>query len=315
MEAIGQTRLTRAVNGPILAIDIGGTHLRAAIFSPHMQIRRHAPTLAQEGADAVMSRLRQLVDEALENAGEPIVGVAVASAGQVDPQTGVVVDATDNLPGFRGLDLYSRIGQWFAPAPPPILIENDVNAALAAEATVYPDLSSIIVLALGTGVGGGLMIERRIIHGRHYFAGELGHMVLHPYGRPCNCGQHGCLEQYVSGPGLLLTTREHYPAAQTTHELFEALGQGKTWASDALDRFSEDLALALTSLVNLVDPDLIILAGGLATTHAHWEDRLARSAAQLSRKPIPLAYARFGDDSPLIGAVELFRQRYAVPFS
>lgn len=311
MESLSQNDVG-AIESPVLAIDIGGTHVRVALFDPVMRAHREIPTLAADGAETVLRRLHHLVQPWIQS--RSIRGVAVATAGQVNPQSGRVVDATQNLPGFRGLDLARQLRSWFAPSmAPPILIENDVNAALAAEAMARPNVSSLIVLALGTGVGGALMIDGHIVHGPHYFAGELGHMILHPHGRPCNCGQTGCLEQYVSGPGLLLTARQYYAPLQSPEDLFLSLAQGEPWARDAVNQFAEDLGLALTSLVNVIDPDLVVLAGGLTTTHAHWAERLTTSIRGLSRKAIPLAYTKFGQDSPLIGVVELFRQRYLVP--
>ncbi len=308
MEPFSQTDLI-AVEAPILAIDIGGTRIRAAVFSPEMTDHREILTLAADGAATVLRRLHLMVLPWIQS--QPISGVAVATAGQVNPQSGVVVDATRNLPGFRGLDLGAQLIQWFSPSlAPPILIENDVNAALVAEAMARPDVPSLIVLALGTGVGGALMVDGHIVRGQHYFAGELGHMILHPHGRPCNCGQTGCLEQYVSGPGLLLTGRQYYAPLQSAADIFQSLDQGAIWASAAVNHFVEDLGLALTSLVNLIDPDLVVLAGGLTTTHGYWAERLAASVGRLSRKAIPLAYTGFGHDSPLIGVAELFRQRY-----
>lgn len=295
---------------PLLAIDIGGTWLRAAVFSPSMGPRKQTCTLAEQGADSVLKRLRKLVAPMIEALDAPLAGIAIASAGQVDPDAGIVVDATANLPGFRGLDLRGHLEHWdlTGEAGTPILVENDVNAALAAEALAKPDAANMVVMALGTGVGGALMVDRQLVRGRHFFAGELGHMILHPRGRSCNCGQEGCLEQYVSGPGLLQTILQYHRPLETPDALWQAVGE--PWAEATLDHFAADLSLALTSVVNLLDPDLVVLAGGLSTTHRWWHHRLLKSLAATSRKPIPLAYAHFGEDSALVGAVVLHRQRY-----
>lgn len=306
METNPQTELRQ----PLLAIDIGGTWLRAAVFSPGMGPRKQTCTLAAQGAEAVLKRLRRLIGPMVDQLDAPLAGIAIASAGQVDPDAGIVVDATANLPGFRGLDLRRHLEHWnlTGETKTPILVENDVNAALAAEALANSDTANMVVMALGTGVGGALMIDRQLVRGRHFFAGELGHMILHPHGRSCNCGQEGCLEQYVSGPGLLQTGRQYHGPLETPDTLWQAVGE--PWAEATLDHFAADLSLALTSVVNLLDPDLVVLAGGLSTTHRWWHHRLLKSLAATSRKPVPLAYAQFGDDSALVGAVVLHRQRY-----
>jgi glucokinase len=155
------------------------------------------------------------------------------------------------------------------------------------------------------------MFDRQLVQGAHNFAGELGHMVLHPAGRACNCGQAGCVEQYLSGPGLLATARQYHPDVATPEEVVAAATIGAPWALRSLDRFSQDLALVLTSLVNLLDPDLFVLAGGLATTHPYWDEPLASHLAKIARKSVPLAYSQFGDDAPLVGAVNLFHSHFS----
>ncbi len=298
---------------PIIAVDIGGTHLRAALFSPTMNAPALIPTMAHLGAESVLIRLKTLVDNLRATVRRPCA-IAVATAGQVDPELGVIVDATDNLPGFRGLRLADRIQAWY-PEAPAVLIENDVNAALAAEVALRPHDASftLVVIALGTGVGGALGYRNQIIRGGHFFAGEVGHLILYPQGRPCNCGQAGCLEQYVSGPGILATAREFHPAVASTQEIFSAVLAEKAWAIKTIDRFCSDLAVGLTSLVNVLDPDLIVLAGGLAATHAVWADRLAVHLARVSRKTVPLAFTELGDHAGLTGAAWLVRERLMAP--
>ncbi len=296
---------------PIIAVDIGGTSLRAALFSPTMNQPTLIPTLAHLGVESVLVRLKSLIDRLRAAARQPCA-IAVATAGQVDPELGLVVDATDNLPGFRGLSLAERLLEWY-PEAPAVLIENDVNAALAAEAALRPQRALLVVVALGTGVGGALGYGDQIIRGRHFFAGEIGHMILHPHGRPCNCGQAGCLEQYVSGPGILATAREYHPAAASTQAIFGAVRAEKEWAIHTIDRFCADLAIGLTSLVNVLDPDLIVLSGGLAATHTAWAERLADQLEHTSRKTVPLAYTKLGDHAGLSGAAHLIRQRLRAP--
>jgi glucokinase len=294
---------------PLLAIDIGASRLKAARIGPEgtIEARAEAATLAHEGASLVLARLRDLV---LPLVPSP-AAVGVATAGQVDPQSGCVVDATPNLPGFRGLDLRQAIATWFDP-PPPLAIDNDVNAAAWAEVAAAPDADPLLVVALGTGVGGAFAIGGQVISGAHHFAGEVGHLIAYPAGRPCNCGQVGCWEQYVSGSGLVTTARERHPHVSSAGDVFAAAQAGAPWASAVIDRFAYDLALGLASLTNILDPAAVILTGGLAETARHWQWALDRHLRRLARKACPVQISRFGGDGPLWGAAEMARTLRAV---
>lgn len=295
------------LTAPLLAIDIGATRLKVARIRADGAIegRAEAPTRADEGAQAVLARLRELAGPLFASTVPAAVGVA--SAGQVDPATGRVLEATPNLPGFTGLDLRAAIGAWFAPAPP-IAVDNDVNAAAWAELATVPDLDPLLVVALGTGVGGAYAVSGTVVSGAHHFAGEVGHLIAYPGGRRCNCGQSGCWEQYVSGPGLTATAREIRPETTTAADVFTAADQGAPWAQAVLDRFAYDLALGLTTLTNILDPDAIILTGGLADTAASWQARLDRHLHRLARKRCPYQRSRFGGDGSLRGAAAMARR-------
>lgn len=305
---VGHGRRTAEVTAPLLALDIGGTRLKAVRLDSDgtFAARVEGPTLAHEGALAVLARLGALV-RPLFAPDCPPAAIGVASAGQVDPGTGRVVDATPNLPGFSGLDLGPAIRGWFHPTPW-VAVENDVNAAAWAELAATPDLDPLLVLALGTGVGGAYAVRGQVVSGAHHFAGEVGHLLAYPGGRACNCGQAGCWEQYVSGPGLTATARAFRPETATAAEVFQAHRRGEAWAEAALDRFAHDLALGLTTLTNIFDPAAVILTGGLAETAPHWQAGLDRYLRRLCRKPCPCRVSRFGGDAPLLGAAALARR-------
>jgi len=186
-----------------LGVDIGGTGVKAALVNDQGQIVHHleTPTRAAEGASAIMNRIEQLCHELLKRSTVTVRACGVGSAGRIDHRRGHVLFCSGNLPGWTGLslgpDLSVKLGL-------PVVVDNDVNAAAIAEGWIgaargTPDY---LTLTIGTGVGGALVIGGKLWRGARWGAGEVGHMALHPGGRPCNCGGVGCAEQYVSAKAL-----------------------------------------------------------------------------------------------------------------
>jgi glucokinase len=315
----------------ILGIDVGGTKIAGGVVdaqSGHALLSERVPTLAGEGGRSVLARAlalaRSLSDAAAAQGLPAPAAVGVGAGGQIDPATGSVVSATDVLPGWGG----TRLRDAFEDALSlPVAVDNDVNALATGEGRfgAGKGYAHLVYLALGTGVGGALIVEGRLHHGASGAGGELGHLVLFPDGLPCTCGGRGCLEQYANGAALVRHWREagddaalriemNLPEeaplaavdgpqiAQTARRVPGGL------AARAVGRTGEMLGLGLVSLANLFDPDRIIIGGGLAALGDALLEPARRVLGGRALPPVracPVVPAALGADAAVIGAAAL----------
>jgi glucokinase len=290
---------------PVLALDVGGTKLAGGLMVERtLQHRQEVPTLAREGADAILGRLIGLAREVIARADVPPVALGVASAGQIDPRSGDVIFATDNLPGWTGLPLGERLSQALGL---PVFVENDVNAFALAEAALGAGKGyrHLVLAAVGTGVGGGIVIDGQLYSGHLGRAGEIGHVCVAPGGLPCTCGQSGCLESYAgmrvmlpnSGFESMRLLADHYLAGET----IPAVDESALW-------MGRGLAIA----AHLLGPEAILVGGSIGLLGERYLADVRKSyavAAVKSYRNIPILPTELGADSGLLGAGVLAQQR------
>ncbi|MFC2012463.1 ROK family protein, partial [Chloroflexota bacterium] len=190
---------------PVLVVDLGGTKITAAIISPQMEIiaRYNHPTLASEGPEAVIGRMFSGIDHLLEKSDltpSRISAICVADAGIIDIKRGLVT-TSPNLPNWNNIPLKSIVEEKYGVAT---YLINDADAAALGEHHLGAGkgLNTVILLTLGTGIGGGIIINSRLYLGPTGSAAEIGHMVIEASGPPCNCGKRGCLETFSSGTAI-----------------------------------------------------------------------------------------------------------------
>jgi glucokinase len=291
----------------VIGLDIGGTKLRAGVVEDNGEVHDVAvsSTNAVDGAEAILGRVHDILDGLLRIAPE-VEAIGIGATGRVDTSTGQIVGSTDMLPGWRGVALGDIVRGWFGL---PVAVDNDGNAAAIGEAWAGAarDAANFVLLTLGTGVGGALVHEGRPIRGWSYRAGELGHMILYPDGRLCECGARGCLERYASGPSLLARANESAGAVRyrSPASVLVAATAGDPVARAATDAVTADLATALWSLANIYDPQLFVLGGGLTEgLCAAWPDWPARLRARAGLA-CPVVRAELGADAVVVGAARL----------
>ena len=243
----------------ILAIDIGGTAIKSAIANEKGEIidLKEHPTNAKEGGPAVMKTALEIA-----HTYQNFECIGISTTGQVDPKQGVIVYANENVPRYTGTNVKKIFEDEFH-----ILtcVENDVNCAAVGE-THYGagrGLKDLLCITYGTGVGGAIVINRQIYGGAHGLAGEFGHLITHPNGKQCGCGQHGCYEQYASTTALVREARRVDPRLVNGRLIFEEWHKGNVAIRMIVDDWIDEIVVGLVTLIHIFNPNGIILGGGV----------------------------------------------------
>ncbi len=307
----------------IFAADLGGTHLRAAVVGCDGKIhyRLKQPTPEAEKPDGIV---RALVDAAHEGErqtagrGGQISAVSIAVPGTVNSEDGVVVKAP-NVPCLDGFRLAAALEselKW------PAILENDANAAALGEMWqgAGRGYSSIVCVTLGTGVGGGIILDGKLWRGAEGSAAEIGHLGVDPFGGvPCTCGSRGCLEVYASATAIVRMTREArprypYSTLHTSEDLssetvYQAGLEGDELALEVFRRMGVYLGIGLASLINLLNPEIIVIGGGLSNGwelfEQHMRQQVIERAFPLPARTVKITRAECGDDAGFLGAARL----------
>ena len=249
-----------------IGIDLGATNTKSGLVSSQGELLSQSvsPTPWNEGRKVLLKHLEQCVSTWCEEAqgrGLEPAAIGLATAGWVDPASGEVVYATENLPGWTGANPGSYLQEAFGL---PVAVENDANALAVAEKHfgAAKNATDFVCITLGTGVGGGCYIGGRLNRGRHFFANALGHIPVVPGGRPCTCGKSGCLELYANASALMRYA--DHGSFTSCEQVIAAAHSGDQTAQCAIKALAKYLAIGCASIVNLLDPEMLILAGGLA---------------------------------------------------
>ncbi|MBI1338370.1 MAG: ROK family protein [Phycisphaera sp.] len=306
-----------------VGLDLGGTNIKAGVVNETGRVlaRCSVPTRAQLGVTHVVESLEKAardVAQAAKIEWSSITGIGVGSPGLIDARAGVV-KASPNMPAFKQVPLRDLLHKKLNV---PTFLANDANAAAFGEfwagAGKDPHVRSLVMLTLGTGVGGGIVMDGRVVHGSHGLAGELGHLIVERGGRPCPCGQRGCLERYASANAVSLSAVKLLSEGDVTSSLksldsepsaeqvFEAARQGDALACQVVDQAAHYLGLACLNIARAIDPQMIVMAGGMAMAGDFLFERVRRAATKewWSIEPfdLPIVPAALGNDAGIIGA-------------
>jgi fructokinase len=249
-----------------VGVDLGGTKIEAIALSDSGEIASRLRVDTPRSYDASVEAIGALVESVEQQAGERgTVGVGIPGA--IVPATGLVKNANSVWLNGRSLgrDLEARLGR-------PVRVENDANCFAISEASdgAAQGASVVFGVILGTGVGGGIVVNGRCLDGVNLIAGEWGHNPL-PWMTPaeypgpaCYCGKHGCIESFLSGPGFAAEFSKDAGEDVSTREIVSRAGSGDAIAMAAMTRYHDRLARALASVINILDPDVIVLGGGMS---------------------------------------------------
>jgi glucokinase len=311
-EATGESPAA-AVDSPVLGLDIGGTKLAAGVVDRSGAIHSFVvePSRAEQGPDATLERLFALGRRAVEESGidwAKIEAVGIGCGGPLDAERGVLI-APPHLPGWRDVPVRELAERAYER---PATLENDATAAAAGEhrwgagATV----SNMVYLTLSTGVGGGVVIDGQLYRGSWGNGGELGHVTVDWHGRRCRgCGRLGCLEAYVSGTSIAERAQEAGLAHRSAEDVAAAARAGEPGAVALWGETVEALSCGLISIVNLFEPELVVLGGGVTRSGdqllAPVRDAVRAGAMRPTGDAVDVVISGFGDRVGVAGAAAI----------
>jgi len=317
----------------IVGVDLGGTSINVGVvpFDGGTVLgMRSLPTEAHRGAKFVVDRMATMIRNAIKGARherdipeDGIIGVGLGSPGPLDRHTGIVLE-TPNL-GWRNFPLRDIVSNAVGLEA---VLDNDANAAALGEfwQGAGRGVDTLVALTLGTGIGGGVVLNGRVFHGASDAAGEVGHMTINSTGRKCNCGNYGCLEAYASGPAIAARAIEGLETGEasmlpeliggdlakiTAETVYQAIVAGDLYAKEVMRETAKFLGTGVANLINIFNPEMIVISGGVTRAgdhlfeplHAEVRRRAFRRAAEKCR----IVGSELGDMAGVIGAAATFR--------
>jgi glucokinase len=302
------------------AVDIGGTKIAVGMVDDSGKVlaRAQAPTDPDHYSNGI-ELIARLLRETSATAGVEITGIGIGSTGPVDPMLGEFGDV-DFLPGWRGKNPVKDLAQIFKVR---VALENDGDAAALAEAGwgAGQNRTRLIYITVGTGIGGGIILDGKLYRGVDGAHPEVGHQVIDPAGPACSCGFRGCWESLAAGPAMVAwfegEAPPHDPHRQelTAKRICELAQQGDEVAIKAVEHEALYLGLGLANLINLFTPDAIVLSGSVMKSAPLFMDRI-RAVIRSGCRFVPadktdLTLASLGEDTNLIGAARVWHYRFA----
>ncbi|MBX9695599.1 MAG: ROK family protein [Cyanobacteria bacterium] len=277
-ESIEPARLDELAKNklPALGIDLGGTKIRACVVKERALVGKPVQIATPEGPNNILRALEDLIKQFQEKH-SLLAGVGIATAGIVNCDTGEVMGSTGNIPGWAGTPVKRIIESRVLL---PVHVDNDANAAAYGEYCTdeLRDKKILVAVTLGTGIGGGIVIDGQQFRGTNWGGAEIGHIqIAQGNKRLCTCGLFDCWEAYGSGRGLLMTAKEfvdgvaenqsplaNCPDSLSTYAIFAAASKGDILAQKIVHRWLEHLAIGMVNIAHILNPDCFVITGGLA---------------------------------------------------
>jgi predicted NBD/HSP70 family sugar kinase len=295
-------------------IDLGGTKIECAVLNADLSIaiRKRLPTEAQKGYPHILSQIKKLVDEVAAELNEAPDKIGFATPGVLEPDTQKMKNC--NTVCLNGQSMHADLQKLL---DVPVKLANDANCFALAETLMgagkkYPGAKVIFGVIMGTGVGGGLIVNGDIIEGRHGLGGEWGHNVLEHDGEDCYCGKKGCVEQVISGPALERFYHSISGQQVSLKGILEAhLSGTDSHATTTIERLLENYGRGISVLVNIIDPDLFVIGGGVGNIdllYADGYERIKKYVFNKGRLTTPICKPSLGDSAGVYGAALLWQR-------
>jgi glucokinase len=310
----------------IIGVDLGGTQIRAALADGEGRILRRTSclTLAEEGLEPVIGRIKGAIREVMgaTDRGQ-VQGIGIVTPGPSDPWKGIIMDAP-NLSGWKNVPLKDIMEEEFGP---PVLIGNDANLAALAEQRfgAGQGVADMIYITVSTGIGGGVIVDNKLLLGAQGFAAEVGHQTVEAFGPHCNCGNIGCLEVLAAGPAIARRAREIIEDGAetaitnlvdgdldkiTAREVNQAAQAGDPVGIEIFRQAGFYIGVGIVNLLHIFNPSLIVIGGSVAKAGDLLFEPIRatvrqRAMASYYWENTPIVPATLGDDVGLLGAVAL----------
>jgi glucokinase len=309
----------------LIGIDVGGTNLRLGVVDTANSVQFSKPRLVDEmrfQADFsnlckqhqytpalawqdILSTIANAID-AVRHQYPEVSAVGIGFPGFIDPHT-QVISQSPNLPGLQNVDLSADLRALIGL---PVITENDALAAAYGEYVMHPEqIKHLIYMGLGTGVGGGLILNGRPFQGQHGVAMEIGHIIVQNGGRLCGCGNHGCMEQYASASGVAISYFELTQQYCTAADVAKRAEQGDHAAFAAYTLAGKSLAQALAHILKVIDVTDVVVGGGMSAAWSWmapaFQQQLAQDLIPALQGKVNLRVSDMGDQAGIIGAAIL----------
>lgn len=306
-------------------IDIGGTNIKFGLFDSEgkVLIKEQRPTMAEKGPMPLMHLITNIAERLLYFAAEEnytVNWVGVGSPGAVDFKTGKVIGPSPNIVGWMGMEIGPIMSERLNM---PVFVDNDVNSMALAESRFGSAMGarSVVCVTVGTGVGGGVIIDGRVVRGSSSSAGELGHMTIDIDGPECACGNFGCIESFCSSGAMTGRIKarlskgltpifsellEGSPDNLTVKKIFAAARKGDEIANEVVNETGTYLGIGLAGIVNLLNPEVVVIGGGITDGGAGFVDAVTKEirkrAFSSAVEKLRVTRAALGNDAGFIGA-------------
>ena len=318
------------MNETYIGIDLGGTNIKIGCFHSDINLiaKTSTPTGADMGPDIVIEKIVQTVESLLSDTGlsiNSVTAVGIGTPGPAKYSEGIIIKST-NMPKFKNVPIQKILSEKLGK---PVAFDNDANVACLGEFVLGAGkgVKDIIFFTLGTGIGGGIINDGKLLHGCGDNAAELGHIIFQPNGRKCNCGQAGCVEAYASASNTAKRAAEAIQAGEnsslkkildqkgeiTSKDVYEHLKAGDKLAKKITDETAEALAVLCITILHTTEPQRIVFAGGMIAAGDILLDRIKHYFNEhiwhLKKETVEICFATLGEDAGIIGAAALAKQQ------
>jgi glucokinase len=293
-----------------VGVDLGGTKIATVLMNENRAIVKsvEVATEAAKGPEIVMTRMQGTVEEVLQGiSADEVTGIGIGAPGPLNAMTGMVY-SPPNLPGWDKIPLQAEMTHRLGMQT---VIDNDANAAALAEAMLGAGVgtSHMVYVTVSTGIGGGVVYDGRIFHGSTGAAGEIGHTIVKQDGPLCPCGNHGCLEALASGTAIRRLAKERFGKDMDSRMVAEAAATGDKRAKELLDEVYRWLGIGLINVIQMYDPSVIVVGGGVSRIgrplFEALEQVVASNRFRSADFPVRVLPAKLGTEAGMIGAALL----------
>lgn len=295
----------------VIGLDIGGTAVKYGLLDENGVILElgEFPTEAEKGVENLFKNICGVIDKYLS---DDILGIAVSGTGQIDGTIGKVIGGNPIIPGWIGTNLVEKLEDRYKI---PAVLENDVNCAALGEKWLGAGKNSenFVCLTIGTGIGGGIILNGDIFRGDTYVAGEFGHIQIVKSGEECLCGKKGCYERYASATALVKMVKEKTGKTLNGKEIFELEKSGDKEIKEIVDRWIDYFTDGLSTIAYIFNPPLVVIGGGVTKQGEYLLNRILVSLdSKLGinyKKNLKIKFAELGNNAGILGAEYLLLKK------